>query len=171
MKVFILNGVARSGKNSFVKFFEETDKNNIVIDISTIDPIVDAMETLGIEYEKTDKWRKFASDLKDMCTKTFDVSFKYVIETIHDYSIFKFDTFLFVHCREPHEIERLKIAINEMDIDCETILIIRENYDHVPDNHADQNVNNYEYDHVISADKLDELKEKATKFCMEQKYV
>ena len=52
---------------------------------------------------------------------------------------------VFIHVREPKEIERLKIALN-----ANTLLIKNDNIMSEFGNHADDMVENYEYDYVIT---------------------
>ena len=125
------------------------------------DIVTASHEKLG-EIAKTEKDRKFLSDLKLLCTEYNNMPFKSMQEKVEE---FKNDDaeFLFLHIREPEEIEKAKKAFN-----AETILIIRDNIEQITSNMADKNVRDYNYDIVIyNNDTLEELKCKAMKFCIE----
>ena len=66
---------------------------------------------------------------------------------------------LFIHIREPKEIQRLVDFCKESNIEVSTLLIKRENIESVEyGNMADDNVYNYDYDFVINNDgTLDDL--------------
>lgn len=68
---------------------------------------------------------------------------------------------LFVFCREPMEIERIKAAFNTI-----TVLIDRPQEKLNFSNHADMNVGNYDYDVIIKNDgSLESLRDMAKVFC------
>lgn len=164
-KVFIINGQARAGKDLFVTNFSSFTAYP-VMNISTIDPIKEAMTVLGIKPEKNDLYRKFASDLKDMCTKCYNTSYNYIMDAIEKSHHNLDHGFAFTHCRELEEIAKLKMGIiGVLNIPCETILIKRD-LDHTPDNHADRDVFLYpDYDHIITNQgSLEDYKNEAKKF-------
>jgi hypothetical protein len=67
---------------------------------------------------------------------------------------------MFIHVREPEEIERFK-----KDFNCHTLLIKNKNIAQIISNMADSNVEKYEYDFNINNDEgLAELWEKAREF-------
>ena len=67
---------------------------------------------------------------------------------------------LFLHIREPNEIQRAKEKFN-----AKTILITRNSVKHITSNMADRNVFNYDYDLIINNDgSLDEFDTKANDF-------
>jgi imidazole glycerol phosphate synthase subunit HisF len=71
-------------------------------------------------------------------------------------------TIMFVHAREPKEIQKLKDRFGEQ---CITVVVTMAQRTHVPDNHADQNVLNYEYDfHIENDGTLEDLSVCAEKF-------
>lgn len=143
-KMVILNGLPTSGKDTFVELCQKHTPY-IICHISTITPIKGIAQILGWNGEKNFKYRKFLSDLKDLCTETFDTSFNY-IKT--EYEIAKEENidFLFVDCREPKEIERLKQYFNAVTV----CIDARERLNELKtSNHADTNVYNYHYDYYI----------------------
>lgn len=144
-EIFIVNGAPCAGKTTFENYVGEfIGKNNCLI-ISTIDPIKVIAADLGWDGSKTPENRKFLSDLKDMLTAWKDTSFKTVIELVDTFlKSAKKESVVFIDCREPKEIERLKQYYN-----CKTLLVRREGREEEISNHADAEVENYNYDIVI----------------------
>ena len=166
-QIFIINGSGGSGKDPFVSLVrecmeEELNQNNLVDNFSSVDKVKEIAKIIGWDGKKTEKDRKFLSDLKLLCTEYNNMHFKSMQEKVEE---FKNDNakFLFLHIREPEEIEKAKKAF-----EAETILIIRDNIKQITSNMADKNVRDYNYDIVIyNNDTLEELKCKAMKFCIE----
>ena len=166
-QIFIINGSGGSGKDTFVSLVRECmeerlNQNNLVDNFSSVDKVKEIAKIIGWDGKKTEKDRKFLSDLKLLCTEYNNMPFKSMQEKVEE---FKNDDaeFLFLHIREPEEIEKAKKAFN-----AETILIIRDNIEQITSNMADKNVRDYNYDIVIyNNDTLEELKCKAMKFCIE----
>lgn len=160
-KVIILNGVARSGKDTFADFIIELT-GGYAEKISTVDRIKEiSKECFGVGEEKTDKERRLWSDLKDAWTRYNDGPFNEITKYIDEF----YDGIFLVMCREPAEIEKFKVKYGD---NCITTLIIQQGLE-VPDNHADQNVANYCYDEIIINDQDKEsLKQKARLFMLEQ---
>lgn len=94
---------------------------------------------------KTERDRKFLSDLKALTTAYNDMSFK-DISDIHDLFITRSccAKILFLHIREPEEIQRAAAKFN-----AKTILVKRDSVTHITSNTADANVFNYQYDYLI----------------------
>jgi hypothetical protein len=68
--------------------------------------------------------------------------------------------FLFLHIREPEEIEKAR-----MIFDAKTILLKKDSVKHITSNIADANVYNYNYDIVVNNnERIEKLREKA--FCL-----
>lgn len=149
MSVYIINGSPGSGKSTFCQKVIDIVGKNWGYELSTVDLVKEIATDLGWNGEKTLKNRKFLSDLKDLLTEWNDIPFKHTkkqVRLIKEY----FDNFnldsdeaaIFINCREPEEIERLKQALN-----AKTILIRRDKAENNPvSNHADANVLNYKYD-------------------------
>ena len=138
-KVIILNGLARSGKDSFVSFYSKYSKE-LIHNISTVDDVKEIAKAMGWNGEKDDKSRNLLSDLKYLWTEYNDGIFKKMINFCLSH-----EGIVFIHCREPKEIQKFKDYFGE---DCTTLLIKRENIE-APNNHADMNVYKYRYDKVV----------------------
>lgn len=159
-KVIIINGIARSGKDSFVELYTKYSPKS-VINTSTVAKIKSIASDMGWDGTKNDKSRKFLSDLKDLWTNFNDGIFKYLVSYCDDS---KKDDIIFIHCREPNEIKKFKDYFKEK---CTTLLIIRNNIP-IPNNHADQEVFNYEYDMIVDNDgTLEEYENKIKNIVME----
>ena len=158
VKVCICNGAPTAGKTTFQEIcrkkcngFETVrgyhpDTRLWISTMSTVDFVKEIATKCGWNGEKTPKNRKFLSDLKDLLTEWDDVPFKKIVDYI-DYvdSTGLDDWLVFVDCREPDEIQKLKERLNAT-----TLLIRRESVENYESsNHADANVFNYEYDLTI----------------------
>ena len=157
--VYVLNGSGGCGKDTFVDLcIECTDA--YIWHISTITPIKEAAELLGWQGKKDEKSRKFLSDLKDLCTNTFDTSYNYIEKQIYRAKYWSVD-YVFIDCREPKEIERICKQFNAKSI----YIDASKRNPIITSNHADAEVMNYNYDFYIDNNgTLKELKEKAKKF-------
>jgi len=155
-KVFIINGSGGCGKDTFIEY---CTKSSIVYNISTVDKVKEAGSILGWNGGKTEEDREFLSDLKLLADKHYNHSIKYVLSMIDRCN--EDGIIVFIHCREPENIERLKNLIQYS----ETILIRNPNVEPIKTNMADANVENYKYDYIIYNDgTLQDLEKKARDF-------
>ena len=159
LKIYVLNGSGGCGKDTFVDLCQIYSKYQIWHD-STIAPIKEVAAELGWNGEKTEEYRKFLSDLKDISTKLFDTSFKYIESQIELARYCKVN-YIFIDCREPEEIERIC-----KQFDAKSIYIDASKRNPIiTSNHADANVMNYNYDYYIDNNgTLEEFKNKAKEF-------
>lgn len=139
-KVFIINGSGGVGKDTFCEYVGHYAKVKV---ISSIDLVKDYASKMGWNGSKTPRDRKFLSDLKDLLTKYNDYPFRDICQKV---LWFKEDDneFLFIHIREPEEIDRAKKEFN-----AHTILMVNDNVKGIYSNHADARVLEYNYDIVI----------------------
>lgn len=155
--VIIINGSGGVGKDQFIIFFEGIINKELytIYNISTIDPVRKIIPLLGIPENKNEKLRKFMSDVKDTWSECFDGPFMYIIDKVSDimgnHSKVKNIPIVFVHSREPNEINRFKNCFSAIGIYTTTLLIKRPGYK-IESNHADANVDNYIYDNTIYND-------------------
>ena len=150
MKIYILNGKAGSGKTTFFKLIEEKCRN-YVYNYSTVDLVKKVAYGCGWDGSKTPENRKFLSDLKDLLTEWDDVPYKDCLKEIKRitsladiYDVEHDDWAIFIDCREPKEIQKFVDRLG-----AKTIFIDRKIEDYNASNHADANVENFEYDIVI----------------------
>ena len=151
MKIYMLNGKAGSGKTTFFKLIEEKCRN-YVYNYSTVDLVKKVAYGCGWDGSKTPENRKFLSDLKDLLTEWNDVPYKDCLKEIKRitsladiYDVEHDDWAIFIDCREPKEIQKF---VNRLG--AKTIFIDRKIEDYNASNHADANVENFEYDIVIN---------------------
>lgn len=169
--VIVINGMPTSGKSTFVELCKRIKDKVYVDEYSTVDFVKEIARKCGWDEQKTPKNRKFLSDLKDLLTEWKDVPFQKSVERIREiydfaWALYRFnpeDVFIFIHCREPHEIQRFKDAFGDY---CTTLLIRRPTVEtDNQSNHADGQVFDYKYEHTIVNDgSLEELEEKAQEF-------
>lgn len=156
-KIFILNGTGTVGKGEFAK---AVGKHITSFKYSSIDLVKDMLKVAGVEEEpKTEEKRLLCSDLKDRLTQYDDIPFKDVASVVADFKNDLIDTdVLFIDIREPEEIAR---AVETFG--AETILIRNPRVDNIESNHADRDVENYNYDYIIENDGTLEQLEKVAK--------
>lgn len=160
-KFYIINGYGGSGKDEFVSSISPylTREHLSVVNLSTIDPIKTAAISLGWTGEKDNQSRKFLSDLKDLATKTYDTSYRYVLHMIQ--YVNSSNAVYFIHCREPEEIDRLVNTLGARTIYIDASKRVPK----VISNHADKNVENYHYNYYIDNNgTIEELEAKAKDF-------
>ena len=171
MKIIIINGQGGAGKDSFVKFCQKHNDYCKIFNYSTIDFVKDVARKCGWDGRKTQRARKFLSDLKDLISEYNDAPYCNVVtrikNTLYHYNINDKSTenlIFFIHSREPQDIERWV-----KDFQARTLLIHR--FDgKVFQNHADRDVYTIDYDYIIKNDgTLEELEEKAREFIKEIK--
>ena len=172
VKVVVVNGRPGVGKTEFERlcvshcnlFNPMTGFSlgkRLWIDItSTVDFVKEIATECGWDGTKTLENRKFLSDLKDLLTKWNDVPYKMIVNRAKSLPG-PDDWIMFVDCREPAEIQKLKEGLNA------TTLLIRRpgDEDTETSNHADAGVFNYNYDLTIenNSDIID-LEKKAKDF-------
>ncbi len=166
MQVIVINGRPRAGKDAFVSLCQK--HVYWCRNISTVDFVKEVAFFCGWNGEKTPENRAFLSDLKDLLTQWGDVPFKKVRMAIlrHEaeaicYDFTSDDVLVFVHCREPQEIDKFVKEFNAT-----TLLIRREAVEtNEQSNHADAEVFNYSYDYIIENNgTLEDLEQKAIQF-------
>jgi len=158
-KLIVINGSGTSGKDEVVKISRELvaeKKINklIVKSISSIEAVKNSALLFDWDRSKNDKSRRFLSDLKDAWTRYNNGPFndiKKKVDILQD----KFYWLVYIHIREPDEIEKM---VDYYD-DVTTLLIKREGVEEF-NNHADSEVYEYSYDYIIENNgTLDDLKE------------
>ena len=159
-QIYITNGMARCGKDTFAKFL-----NDIVptLKYSSIDKVKDIAKLCGWDGGKTEKDRKFLSDLKLLTTEYSNMAFEAIKSKVSEFLEDSKHVVMLIDIREPAEIEKAKTAFG-----AKTILIENKNVKTISSNMADANVFNYTYDYVVKNNgSLEEFKENVKKFVME----
>ena len=167
MKVFVVNGVPRSGKDTFVNFCLE-ELTCWGKSISTVDFVKEIATQCGWDGTKTLENRKFLSDLKDLLTNWNNVPYNKIVEEKdsweYEFRLYDVPTdhcFFFIFCREPEEIQKFVDGMG-----AKTIIVRRNEYEQLEQsNHADRDVFNFDYDITIENNgDLKDLRDKAKDF-------
>lgn len=176
VKVCVINGRPGSGKTTFEQMCQQLCKTNLttgfqkgrivqVAITSTVDFVKEIALKCGWNGQKTFENRRFLSDLKDLLTHWNDIPYKKILEKVKQLDWWarygSLDWILFVDCREPAEIQKLKERLNAT-----TVLIRREEVEFdETSNHADADVFYYDYDLTIyNNSDIIHLEDEARKF-------
>lgn len=142
-QIFILNGVAGAGKDTFAAILDEFIPT---YHISSITPVKNAARRLGWNGAKDEKSRNFLCEFKQFLNSHSTYIWDYLDEQVKVFEKSNYQILL-IDIREPLEIAK---AFNRYN--CETILIKRDSENDRYDNSADSNVFMYKYDYVINND-------------------
>ena len=159
--IFVINGQGGSGKDTIC---EIVAKHYGVLNRSSIDLIKRAANYLGCDNQKNDKSRKFLHELKMLSTWYNDYPMQYILKEIDFFLSLSSHKVMFIHMREPKEIERLKTLCDHKI----NTLLIKRGEDRVFGNDADDEVNNYTDDYVyLNNGSLEELEDDFMKWFRE----
>ena len=157
-KIFVQNSNGGSGKDTFAGFI---GKYIPTIKYSIVDLPKEAAQILGWDGGKTEKDRKFLSDIMDLSTEYNDAPFKDVLSLVTDFKnskdLAEYEV-LIIDMRDPKDIGRAVETFN-----AKTILIRNPSVKKIESNHADRDVENYNYDYIIENDGTLEQLEKTAK--------
>ena len=140
-KIFITNGMARCGKDTFATYLNEFVPT---LKYSSIDKVKEIAVLCGWDGGKTEKDRKFLSDFKMLTTEYSDMPFKAMEEIVSQFLNDEIHEVMLIDIREPNEIEKAKIAFN-----AETILIKNDRVYVITSNDGDAGVFDYDYNYMI----------------------
>lgn len=158
-QIFIINGSGGVGKDTFVTFIKN-EFDQPVINFSSVDKVKEIAKIIGWKGTKTEKDRKFLSDLKLLCSNYNNMPFDSLSEKVEHFMTSSNAALLFLHIREPEEIEKVRKTF-----EAKTILVKRDSIKQIISNMADKNVFKYQYDIVIKNNgSLDDLKKKSIEF-------
>lgn len=161
VKVVLINGYANTGKDSFVNLAKEFYP--FIENYSSVDKIKEIGKLAGWNPNyKTEKDRKFLSDLKLLCSDYNNLPFEDLKEKVNKFFLSNKDRVIFLHVRESSEIEKFK---QYYKLNCIALLIVNSRVKHITSNMADENVYDYAYDIVIENEgTLEDLKDSAKLF-------
>ena len=172
-KTYIINGSGESGKDKFIEFIKQYIKVNNIQDYliyndSTVDQIRYFLNDLDL-HEKTDEWRNAMGKIKNICESLDENVFnRDMFSKVYNRITFRndFNKISFIHCREPENIEKIKQMFKNNQMHCETILIKRKEVYNKFSCEKDSLdfISNYDYDHIIENNDLEEFRCKAIGF-------
>lgn len=158
-KIFVQNSVGGSGKDTWASLL---NKYIPTLKYSIVDLPKEAAKVLGWDGGKTEKDRRFLSDIMDLSTDYNDAPFKDVLSLVTDFKNNKdyveYEV-LIIDMRDPKDIAR---AVETFG--AETILIRNPNVEKIESNHADRDVENYEYNYIIENNGTLEQLEKVAEY-------
>lgn len=158
-RIFIVNGMARCGKDTFAKYLGDYVN---VYKCSSIEYIKYVAAQCGWQGGKDEKDRKFLSDLKCLTTAYNDLAFNDIANKVKHFKRSSWYKVMVIDIREPEEIEKAKHAFG-----AKTILIMNNNVPQIASNMADANVYHYDYDYIIENNgTLEEFKETIWKWAV-----
>lgn len=167
-QIFVINGFGGVGKDTFVELVlvelnDKLKRFHTVVNFSSVDKVKEIAREIGWDGKKSEKDRKFLSDLKSLTSDYCDMPFQSMKTKIKDFVESDEGQILFLHIREPEEIERV---VNEFG--AKSILIVRDSVTHITSNVSDKNVFDYHYDFVIENNgTIEDLQEKVKQFINE----
>lgn len=161
-EIFILNGAAGVGKDTFASMLDKFVPTYHYSSVAKVKQIARMCGWDGVS--KTEKDRKFLSDLKVLTSEYCDLSFENLKLEVERFKSNPQFSVLLIDIREPEDIRR---AVREFG--ARTILIRNNRVKQVTSNMADAGVFNYEnYDFIIDNDgTLEELRAKVAMFAYE----
>lgn len=155
MLAVIVNGKGGVGKDTLVDdYITHMDHSEHGIKYSSINDVKKLAKLVGWTGEKTDKDRKFLSDLKNILTEYNDMPFCSCAKSYRMACMRSFDIW-FCMVREPNEIDKLKNYILDYGGNCVTLLVKRDDVhsEGAFGNRADDEAENYFYDYIFENNK------------------
>lgn len=164
-QIFVINGSGGVGKDTFVELVtvelnDKLKRFHTVVNFSSVDKVKEIAREIGWDGKKSEKDRKFLSDLKSLTSDYCDMPFQSMNNKIKEFIGSDEGQVLFLHIREPEEIKRV---VNEFK--AKTILIVRDSITQITSNVSDKNVFEYHYDFVIENNgTIEDLRNKVRQF-------
>lgn len=156
-KIIVINGLPKSGKDTFASF---ASKYAITTNFSSVDFVKEVARFAGWDGVKDLKARLFLSKLKELLADYDDIPYKKIAEEIAWFMSQPEQELLFIHIREPKEIERIVKNFGAI-----TVLVRRANNQQEISNDSDKYAETYNYDFVLNNNSdLDALDAKAKGF-------
>lgn len=164
-EILIINGSGGVGKDTFVDKLSRYAK---VIHTSIVNPTKELAKKIGWNGGKTEKDRKFLSDMKMLIDEYNDANYLQMRKLMQDFRDGRIDAeILCIDMREKAQIERAK-----EEFGAKTVLVTRASVPLITSNIADKGVFDIEYDYHIKNDgSLLDLDDAANNFIKELKTV
>lgn len=144
-KIFIMNGSGASGKDTVADIIK---KYLPIMKYSSIDGVKEYAKMMGWRGTKTEKDRKFLSELKRILIEYNDFPCRDVSNVLEDFlQDFCPKQICIIDIREADEIDKIKEKFNDCHII--TILVRTNRVEKIVSNEADKNVDDYNYDYIL----------------------
>ena len=159
-EILIINGSAGVGKDTFVGCLKNFAN---VYHSSIVNPVKKIAGLIGWNGQKTEKDRKFLSDLKKLIDDYNDKNYEVMAELMQAFRTREtsFDL-LCIDMREKEQIERAR-----QEYGAKSVLVRRDSIPHITSNMADAGVFDITYDYYIDNNgTIEELNEKAYKLIL-----
>ncbi len=159
----VINGAGGVGKDTLCDMASRRYK---VYNVSSITPIKELAAQCGWKGEKTDKARKFLSDLKLLTVEYNDFPTNWVLARYREF-LESDNEIMFIHIREGEEIDKF---VRGTDGEARTLLIrggkrCEQIHGERYGNKSDDDVENYDYDYVyVNEHSLEETETKFIEF-------
>ncbi len=152
----VINGRGGVGKDTLCEAASAVYR---VLNVSSITPIKELAKQCGWQGEKSDEARRFLAELKAAAVRYNDYPTRWVSERYREFLSGE-NEILFVHIREPQEIEKFVKATGG---EAKTLLVRanRRMPRHTYGNASDDGVENYPYDYYFDNDDLPSAAAKA----------
>ena len=157
-EILIINGSGGVGKDTFVDKLSQYKK---VIHTSIVNPAKGLAKQIGWNGGKTERDRKFLSDLKVLIDEYNDHNYNQMKSIMQDFKDGKLDAdILCIDMREKEQIQKAR-----KEFGAKTVLVTRDSVPHITSNIADKNVYEISYDfHIENNGTLCDLDKRAKEF-------
>ena len=165
--ICIINGKGGTGKDTLISSLTEGENAVKVFNVSSIDPIKDICEDINPTGKKDLAYRKLLSDMKGLIDKYYieqtgdSYTNSYVLKEAEYYLRNCKDTpVMFVHIREPENIDRCVKSLNSLcsrlrldtdEVRLSTLLVRSDREQKDYGNKSDDGVENYPYDYTYQS--------------------
>lgn len=164
--LIVVNGYARSGKDTAVKFIRDDAYHRQMLtgSVSSIDPIADMLRGAGILFDRHDlkpKDRDLLAEVGSAVEKHSFFRTDYVIHRAREFFLSAQDraALMFVHMREPENIKRVRTLSDQAGWSFNTVFVSRPGIERITSNVADTSVEQMSYDMTLHNDgTLDDLR-------------
>ena len=159
--VVVINGAPGIGKDTFIEKCKDYIADHYysikIYNFSSIQPAVDLAREYHWNTRKDPTSRNMLAEIKQYLDKWFDASFKYITQKIHNINDYIL-SIIFVHIREPENIDKLKeyYKDNKM-VEFITLYIESDDYkiQEGITNSSDLNTGNYDYDFRLEVPRVE----------------
>lgn len=146
MKIIVVNGYPGTGKTLFAEYCDEILKEKNagyqILTTSVIEPVKKVCRCLGWDGEKDQSGRKFLADIKDAMDRYNNFTYRNIdnLATMSQYD------FIFIDARSSYDLDYAVLNHNAATVFIQQNKTERKEY---YSNHADSEVEEYNYDYYI----------------------